>query len=156
MASDGTRVQGPAKPFHRPRAIPPNLNNCNSTSNNSSPNTPRSHPSFASLKADAELPDVTSEQAAATAAIKLVLFILVKYTNTCTQEKEICVKCFLIHLCMRDVKLRVILDPRLQYLLAQLETGKAPNVTDMKTTIRYAAEVLSQHSSLTTELDRCC
>ena len=73
-ASDETKCQGPTKPFHRPRAIPPNLN-CNSTSSNSSPNTPRSHPSFASLKADAELPDVTSEQAAATAAIKLVLFI---------------------------------------------------------------------------------
>lgn len=64
------------KSVHRPRAILQNLNG-NNTSNNSSPNTPRfagSHPSFASLKAgDAELPEATSEQAPATAAIKLVL-----------------------------------------------------------------------------------
>lgn len=61
------------KSVHRPRAMLQNLNG-NDASNNSSPNTPRfagSHPSFASLKAgDAELPDVTSEQAAGTAAIK--------------------------------------------------------------------------------------
>ena len=64
------------KSVHRPRAILQNLNG-NNASNNSSPNTPRfagSHPSFASLKAgDAELPEATSEQAPATAAIKLVL-----------------------------------------------------------------------------------
>ena len=79
MPSDGTKNQVAVKSVHRPRAIPQNLNG-NNASNNSSPNTPRfagSLPSFASLKADAELPDVMSEQAAPTAAIKSVSVLLV-------------------------------------------------------------------------------
>ena len=43
---------------------------------------------------------------------------------------------------------------RLHYLLAQLETGKPPTVSEMKATIRYAADVLTQHTSLVSDLDR--
>ena len=75
MPCDGSKNQAAVtKPVHRPRAISQNLNG-NNASNNSSPNTPRSVPSFASLKVgDGELPDVASEQAAGTATIKLVLY----------------------------------------------------------------------------------
>ena len=75
--SDDTKNQVAVKSMHRPRAILQNLNG-NNASNNSSPNTPRfaGSPSFASLKPDAELPDVISEQAAPTAAIKSVFSCL--------------------------------------------------------------------------------
>lgn len=76
VPAEGSKNQAPtSKLMHRPKAIPQNMN-CNNASNGSSPNTPRfagSLPSFASIKGDVELPDVTSEQAAGTAAIKLVL-----------------------------------------------------------------------------------
>ncbi|XP_065886892.1 dual specificity calcium/calmodulin-dependent 3',5'-cyclic nucleotide phosphodiesterase 1A-like [Dysidea avara] len=42
---------------------------------------------------------------------------------------------------------------KLHYLLAQLETGKPPTVSEMKATIRYAADVLTQHTSLVSDLD---
>ena len=86
VPGDSTKNQVAVKSMHRPRAIPQKLNG-NNASNNSSPNTPRFAGSpFTSLEADAELPDVMSEQAAPTAAIKSVFSYLkntlfsVKYT----------------------------------------------------------------------------
>ena len=72
MPSDNSKNQ--VAKLNRPKPVPPNLN-YNNASNGSSPNTPRfpggSQLSLASLKGDAKLPDVASEQAPATAAIKL-------------------------------------------------------------------------------------